>query len=39
MIEMRILKEVGVGLQQDNVQVIIEGIIEVAAVDQDQVQE
>ena len=31
--------EVGVGLEKDNIKVILEGMIEVAVVDLDQVQE
>ena len=38
-IGMRITKEVGVGLEKDNTETIIEGMTEVAVVDLDQVQE
>ena len=37
--EMRIITEVGVGLEKDNVKVILEGMIEVAVVDLGQDQE
>ena len=36
---MRILKEVGVGLEKDNTDTVIDGMTEVAVVDIDQVQE
>ena len=38
-IAMRIMTEVGVGLEKGNVKVILEGMIEVAVVDQHQDQE
>ena len=36
---MRIMKEVGIGLEKDNTETIIEGMTEVEAVNLDQVQE
>ena len=38
-IGVRIMKEVGVGLEKDNTKTIIEGMTEVLVVDLDQVQE
>ena len=38
-IEMIIMKEVGVGLEKDSLQIMLEGMTEVIAVDLDQVQE
>ena len=35
--EMKILKEVEIGLEKDNIQVILEGMIKAVVVDQDQV--